>query len=72
MYHDSLEAFKQLISPAVSRISAKISHLRNGITHCVVQVSLMNGEEFMIEAYDEEADELYKEATEKAAVIAGT
>ncbi len=36
--------------------------MRNGIEHCVVQVTLAGGEEYRIEAYGEEAEDLFKMA----------
>ncbi|HLG37639.1 MAG TPA: hypothetical protein VI338_05855 [Nitrososphaera sp.] len=43
--------------------------MQNGITYCVVQVMFASGEECRIEAYDEEADELYRIATEESALL---
>ena len=44
--------------------------MQNGIEYCTVQVLLANGEEYRIEAYDEEADELYRAARQQAALCA--
>lgn len=64
MYRNSVDAFRHLLSPAVSQISAKSGHMQNGIEHCVVQVTFASGEEYRIEAYGEEAEELCKAARE--------
>lgn len=72
LYRDSVDAFRQLLlSPtaAVSRISAKSGRMQNGISYCVVQVLLASGEEYRIEAYDEEGGELYKIAKEQSALL---
>lgn len=69
MYRNSIDAFEQLLSPTVSQISVKSGRMQNGISYCIVQVLLANGEEYRIEAYDEEADELYKIAREQSALL---
>ena len=43
--------------------------MKNGITYCVVKVMFESGEECRIEAYDEEADELYRIAREQSALL---
>lgn len=58
-----------LLSPTVNHISAKSGCMQNGITYCVVQVRFASGEECRIEAYDEEADVLYRLATEQSALL---
>jgi hypothetical protein len=68
MYHDSVEALKQLLCSTVIRISARTGQMRNGISYCAVQVLLAGGEEFMLEAYNEEAEELCKVARGQLAV----
>lgn len=68
MYSSSLDAFRQLLSPAVSRISAKSGRMQNGIEYCIVQVSLASGEEYRIEAYDGEAEELCRAAREQSVI----
>jgi hypothetical protein len=69
VYSSSIDAFKQLLSPTVSQISAKSGRMQNGITYCMVQVLLANGDEYRIEAYDEEADELYRVAGEQSTLL---
>lgn len=78
MYRNSVDAFTHLISQeresvfrgtaSVAGISAKMGYMQNGIRYCSVQVTFNNGEEYRIEAYGEEADELYSKAREKSAV----
>jgi hypothetical protein len=70
VYRNSVDAFMQLLSPKVSQISTKAGRMQNGIEYCTVQVLLANGEEYRIEAYDEEADELYLAAREQSALCA--
>jgi hypothetical protein len=43
--------------------------MQNGIAYCTVQVTLASGEEYRIEAYDEEAGELFKVASEQSALL---
>jgi len=69
MYRNSVDAFTQLLSPTVSQITAKNGRMQNGIAYCTVQVMLASGEEYRIEAYDEEADELYRIAREQSALL---
>ncbi len=69
MYRNSIDAFQQLLSPTVSRISAKTGLMQNGIAYCIVQVSFANGDEYRIEAYDEEAGELYRIAREQSTLL---
>ncbi len=69
MYRNSLDAFRQLLSPTVSQISAKEGRMQNGIEYCIVQVLFANGDEYRIEAYDGEADELYRVAREQSALL---
>ena len=69
MYSNSIDAFKQLLSPTVSQISAKSGRMQNGIAYCVVQILFANGDEYRIEAYDEEAGELYRVAGEQSALF---
>jgi hypothetical protein len=64
-----VDAFRQLLSLTVSRISARNGRMQNGIAYCTVQVTLANGEEYRIEAYDEEAGELFKAASEQSALL---
>lgn len=53
----------------VRRIDTKSTSMQNGITHCVVQVTLANGEEYRIEDYGEEAEELCRAAKEHPALL---
>ena len=53
----------------VIQVSAKTGHLPNGIKYCIVQVIFNNSEEYRIDAYGEEADDLYSRAVEKSALL---
>lgn len=71
-----MDAFQQLLSskqagilPGVSQISSNMGRMQNGIMYCVVQVVCNCGEEYRIEAYGEEAEELYRIAREQSALL---
>jgi hypothetical protein len=67
MYRNSVDAFVQLVSGGqVSEISVAIGYLTNGIRYCSVQVGFGDGSEYYIEAYEQEAEDLYKEATRRS------
>lgn len=76
MYRNSVDAFTQLLSskqagsmPGVSQISSSMGHMQNGIVYCIVQVVCNCGEEYRIEAYGEEAEELHRTAREHSALL---
>jgi hypothetical protein len=69
VYSSSVDAFRQLLSPNVSQIIAKEGCMQNGIAYCTVQVLLANGEEYRIEAYDEEASKLFRAAKEQSSLL---
>jgi phosphoribosyl-ATP pyrophosphohydrolase len=69
VYCNSVDAFRQLVSPTVSQISAKTGCMQNGIVYSIVNVLFAKGEEYRIEAYGEEASELYKAASEQSALL---
>jgi hypothetical protein len=63
---------RELVFPGttnVIQVLAKTGHLQNGIKYCIVQVIFNNSEEYRIDAYGEEADDLYIRAMEKSAVL---
>jgi hypothetical protein len=68
-YRNSVDAFIKLLSPTVNHISARSGCMQNGIAYCVVQVIFASGEECRIEAYDEEAEDLYRIAAEQSALL---
>lgn len=76
MYRNSVDAFRQLLSskqvastPGVSQISSSMGRMQNGIMHCVVQIVCNCGEEYLIEAYGEEAEELHRTAREQSTLL---
>jgi len=79
MYNNSIDAFRQLLASKrdsagmleVSKISSSMRQMTNGIEYCVVQVICTRGEEYRIEAYGQEAQELYRTANEQSAVCLG-
>lgn len=76
MYRNSVDAFRQLLTSklegsvsGVSQISSSMGRMQNGIMYCVVQVMCNCGEEYRIEAYGGEAEELYRTAREQSALL---
>lgn len=53
----------------MSQISSSMARMQNGIMRCVVQVVCNCGEEYRIEAYGEEAEELYRMAREQSELL---
>ena len=69
MYRNGADALRHLLSgDGVRRIDAKSASMQNGIVHCVVQVTLASGEEYRIEDYGDDAEELYRAAKEHSAL----
>jgi len=56
-----------LESSGISSVSSEIGMLSNGLRHCSVQVKFESGVEYRIEAFGDEADELYRKAREHPA-----
>jgi hypothetical protein len=52
---------KKNIHCHVTKKSQNISHMRNGIEYCSVEVTCENGSQYGIQAYGDEAIDLYKE-----------
>ena len=46
----------------ITKTSSEISYMRNGIEYCFVEVTCSDGTQYGLQAYGEEAKELYKEA----------
>jgi len=75
VFHNSVDALTKLLtnsgdgqaleSSAISSVSSKISVLGNGVKHCSVQVKFESGIEYRVEAFGDEADELYRKARER-------
>jgi hypothetical protein len=74
-YRDSVEAFVDLVSTSheeaseVRRIEARIKELQNGIRYCSIQVTFGSGAEYRVEAFGEEAEELYSKARARLAAL---
>jgi len=71
VFRNSVDAFLYLLDgreqeehPAhsVKSIEVDIKYMANGIKRCGVQVMYDDGVGYGVEAYDKEADELYREA----------
>jgi hypothetical protein len=77
VFHDSVDALTKLLTEGeggevlersgISSVSPRIGVLSNGVRHCSVQVKFESGVEYRIEAFGEEADELYCRAREHSA-----
>jgi hypothetical protein len=52
---------KKNIHCHITKKSQNISHMRNGIEYCSVEVTCENGSQYGIQAYGDEAIDLYKE-----------
>ena len=46
----------------ITKTSNEISYMRNGIEYCFVEVTCSDGTQYGLQAYGEEANQLYKEA----------
>lgn len=71
MFRSSVDAFLYLLDGReqrsravhnVASIQVDMNHMANGVKRCSVQVMYDDGVGYGIEAYDKEADELYREA----------
>ena len=78
-YQDSVHALRELIpsepnvSPSrscrITKLSYGVSHLENGIEHCLVEVTCDDGEQYGIHAFGREAVQLHNEASERSHVL---
>jgi hypothetical protein len=55
------EDSKKNVHCHITKKSQNISHMRNGIEYCSVEVTCDNGSQYGIQAYGDEAIDLYKE-----------
>jgi hypothetical protein len=64
MFRDSIDAFVYVMQSGqgVKKVNVEQGYLRNGISHCRVQVECADGAAYGIDAYGEEADRLLAEA----------
>lgn len=51
----------------VTSVSCEMKTLQNGIRRCSVHVKCISGAEYQIEAFDDEAEELYRKASQHSA-----
>ena len=68
-----IDAFKDLVEGrneetaglpwTITRLSEKINRLAGGMEYCFAEVSFSNGVQYGIEAFGDEAHQLYEEAT---------
>lgn len=75
MFRDSVDAFAYVMEngQGVKKVKAEQGYLRNGISHCRVQIECADGAAYGIDAYGEEAERLLAEAKrylEKIEVVA--
>lgn len=77
MFRNSTDAFLYLLDGReqeeragqrhrVTSIQVDMKYMANGIKRCGVQVMFDDGAGYSIEAYDREADELYREAESRS------
>jgi hypothetical protein len=61
--HDEEDRYKyNKISCKITKISDKITYMTNGLKYYFVEVSCNDGIQYGIQAYGDEAEDLYKEA----------
>jgi hypothetical protein len=64
LFNSSVDAFLYIVrSRSVRDVQASIGYMRNGIRRCSVQVSREDGAGYGIEAYGEEVEALFREAS---------
>ena len=78
-YKDSVHALRELIPPGptesssracrITKLSNSASHLENGIDYCIVEVTCDDGEQYGIQAFGREAEQLYKEALSRSETL---
>jgi hypothetical protein len=74
VYRNSVDALNELLDGHVSEssvdsITPTIGLMKNGIIYCIVQIILSGGEEYRIEAYGEEGEQLWKEAKKQSSLL---
>ena len=69
VYGSSVEALNDLlVSEHMAEVTANLSYLPNGIAYSFVQVTSDDGSQYGLQAYGNEAIELYKIAVENLSV----
>lgn len=64
LFNSSVDAFLYVIrSGSVRKVQARIGYNKYGIKHCTVQLLCIDGTGYGIEAYDTEAEDLFREAS---------
>ena len=61
-YNNSVDTLRRLLSTDQSSYRQDILHMTNGIEYCAVGITPDDRTQYGIQAYGEEAIELYKEA----------
>ncbi len=78
MYRDSIDALLCVLDErgtdtsrrgAVAEIAVQKDCLRNGIMHCHVELTCNDGAGYGIEAFGDEAEELYRVAKTRSVVV---
>jgi hypothetical protein len=75
-YKDSIHALRELIplgptesssrACCITKLSHSVSHLKNGIEYCLVEVTCDDGEQYGIQAFGREAVQLHEEALNRS------
>jgi hypothetical protein len=78
-YQDSVHALTELVPLEsnessgrfchITKLSDSVSHLTNGIEYCLVEVTCDGGEQYGIQAFGKEAEQLHKEALKRSQVL---
>jgi hypothetical protein len=78
-YQDSIHALQELIPSEpngvstrachITKLSHNVSHLKNGIEYCLVEVTCDDGEQYGIQAFGLEAVQLHNEALKRSQVF---
>lgn len=64
LFNSSIDALQYVVSSrSVSQVRARIGYNSNGIRHCTVQLLCEDSTGYGIEAYGNEAEDLFREAT---------
>jgi hypothetical protein len=78
-YQDSVHALRELLPSKhigsssrecrITKLSHSVSHLKNGIEYCLVEVTCDDGEQYGIQAFGGEAVQLHNEALKQSQVL---
>jgi hypothetical protein len=61
-FNDERENNNNIVNCQITKTSKDIFYMRNGIEYCFIEVTCSDGIQYGLQAYGEEAKELYREA----------